>query len=107
MVSCQVPARSVRTWIFSTMRLMLFFDGRWPRRAFPVLAERQHHPAHRDDHARRDRHHRGAFILIHGPLLQGSQLSISIEAIPAGFQPIRTMGAPEVGCKPGEHWNEL
>src|SRR5450432_2995452 len=21
------------------MRLMLFFDGRWPRRAFPVLAE--------------------------------------------------------------------
>src|SRR6266478_2214362 len=38
-VSCQVPARSVRTWTFSTMRLMLFFDGRWPRRAFPVLAE--------------------------------------------------------------------
>jgi hypothetical protein len=23
----------------STMRLMLFFDGRYPRRAWPVLAE--------------------------------------------------------------------
>ena len=38
-VSCQVADRSVSTWIFSTMRLMLFFDGRYPRRAWPVLAE--------------------------------------------------------------------
>ncbi len=28
-VSCQVPFRSVSTWIFSTMRSMLFFDGRY------------------------------------------------------------------------------
>jgi hypothetical protein len=27
-VSCHVPVRSVSAWIFSTMRLMLFFDGR-------------------------------------------------------------------------------
>src|SRR5258708_29394711 len=38
-VSCQVPARAVSAWTFSTMRLMLFFDGRYPRYAFPVLAE--------------------------------------------------------------------
>src|SRR5467141_2919680 len=25
--------------MFSTMRLMLFFDGRYPKRAWPVLAE--------------------------------------------------------------------
>ena len=33
------PVRSVSAWIFSTMRLMLFFDGRYPRRTWPVLAE--------------------------------------------------------------------
>src|SRR5215471_5881590 len=38
-VSCQVPDRAVSSWIFSTMRLMLFFDGRYPRPAWPVLAE--------------------------------------------------------------------
>src|SRR5580692_3290331 len=38
-VSCQVPARTVNAWTFSTMRLMLFRDGRYPRYAFPVLAE--------------------------------------------------------------------
>src|SRR3977135_839144 len=38
-VSCQVPDRAVSAWTFSTMRLMLFFDGRYPRYAFPVLAE--------------------------------------------------------------------
>src|ERR1700681_3032582 len=38
-VSCHVPVRSVSSWICSTMRLMLFFDGRYPRRAWPVLAE--------------------------------------------------------------------
>jgi hypothetical protein len=31
--------RLVIAWTFSTMRLMLFFDGRYPRRAWPVLAE--------------------------------------------------------------------
>src|SRR5215467_14086173 len=35
-VSCQVPDRSVSAWIFSTMRLMLFFDGRYPRYAWPA-----------------------------------------------------------------------
>src|SRR5712675_2250039 len=38
-VSCPVPARSVSAWIFSTACLMLFFDGRCPRYAWPVLAE--------------------------------------------------------------------
>src|ERR1700719_226117 len=38
-VSCQVPDRAVSAWTFSTMRLMLFFDGRYPKYAFPVLAE--------------------------------------------------------------------
>src|SRR5207249_8390745 len=38
-VSCQVPDRAVSAWTFSTMRLMLFRDGRYPRYAFPVLAE--------------------------------------------------------------------
>jgi hypothetical protein len=38
-VSCHVPVRTVSVWIVSTMRLMLFFDGRYPRYAFPVLAE--------------------------------------------------------------------
>ena len=38
-VSCQVVERTVIAWTFSTMRLMLFFDGRYPRRAWPVLAE--------------------------------------------------------------------
>ena len=28
LVSCQVPARTVNAWTFSTMRLMLFRDGR-------------------------------------------------------------------------------
>ncbi|MFZ2144121.1 MAG: hypothetical protein WAV78_45515, partial [Xanthobacteraceae bacterium] len=32
-VSCQVPARTVNAWTFSTMRLMLFRDGRYPRYA--------------------------------------------------------------------------
>src|SRR5712664_1134188 len=36
---CPVPARSVSAWIFSTACLMLFFDGRCPRYAWPVLAE--------------------------------------------------------------------
>jgi hypothetical protein len=30
---------ALSTWTFSTMRLMLFRDGRYPRYAFPVLAE--------------------------------------------------------------------
>src|SRR5205823_6918549 len=34
-----VPVRTVSAWTFSTMRWMLFFDGRYPRRAWPVLAE--------------------------------------------------------------------
>src|SRR5262249_53846628 len=38
-VSCQLPDRSVSAWTLSTMRLMLFFDGRCPRRAWPVLGE--------------------------------------------------------------------
>jgi hypothetical protein len=38
-VSCQVHDRVVNAWTFSTMCLMLFFDGRYPRYAFPVLAE--------------------------------------------------------------------
>jgi len=38
-VFCYVIERMVIAWIFSTMRLMLFFDGRYPRRAWPVLAE--------------------------------------------------------------------
>src|SRR6516162_11414469 len=38
-VSCHVPVRSVSAWICSTIPLMLFFDGRYPRRAWPVLAE--------------------------------------------------------------------
>jgi hypothetical protein len=38
-VSCPVPARSVSAWIFSTARLMLFFDGRCPKYAWPALAE--------------------------------------------------------------------
>jgi hypothetical protein len=38
-VSCHVCDRVVSAWIVSTMRLMLFFDGRYPRYAFPVLAE--------------------------------------------------------------------
>src|ERR1700676_548440 len=38
-VCCQVHVRVVSAWTFSTMRLMLFFDGRYPRYAFPVLAE--------------------------------------------------------------------
>src|SRR5208337_5206181 len=38
-VSCQLRARSVSAWTLSTMRLMLFFDGRWPKRALPVVGE--------------------------------------------------------------------
>src|SRR5258706_14096896 len=38
-VCCQVHDRVVSAWTFSTMRLMLFIDGRHPRYAFPVLAE--------------------------------------------------------------------
>src|SRR5215831_19269256 len=38
-VSCHVPVRTVSAWMCSTTRLMLFFDGRYPRRAWPVLAE--------------------------------------------------------------------
>src|SRR4029077_10585517 len=34
-VSCQLRARSVSAWTLSTMRLMLFFDGRKPNRAGP------------------------------------------------------------------------
>ncbi len=37
--SCQVPFRWLSTWAFSTLRLMLFCDGRYPRRARPALAE--------------------------------------------------------------------
>src|SRR5215510_5998870 len=37
-VFCQLPDRTVSAWT-STIRLMLFFDGRSPRYAFPVLAE--------------------------------------------------------------------
>ena len=36
--SC-ATATHVSAWTFSTIRLMLFFDGRYPRYAFPVLAE--------------------------------------------------------------------
>ena len=32
-VSCDVPVRTVSAWMFPTMRLTLFFDGRYPRRA--------------------------------------------------------------------------
>jgi hypothetical protein len=32
-------SRTVSSWTLSTMRLMLFFEGRYPRYAFPVLAE--------------------------------------------------------------------
>jgi hypothetical protein len=38
-VSCYVPVRTVSSWMLSTMRLMLFFDGRNPKYALPVLAE--------------------------------------------------------------------
>src|SRR4029077_15045810 len=38
-VSCQLRARSVSAWTLSTMRLMLLFDGRWPKRALPVVGE--------------------------------------------------------------------
>jgi TPR repeat protein len=38
-VSCHVPVRTVSAWMLSTMRLMLFFDGRNPKYALPVLAE--------------------------------------------------------------------
>ena len=38
-VSCQVPDRAVSAWTVSTMRLMLFRDGRYPRYALPVLTE--------------------------------------------------------------------
>jgi hypothetical protein len=31
--------RAVSSWIFSIMRLMLFFDGRMRRRALPVVGE--------------------------------------------------------------------
>ena len=33
-VSCQLPDRTVSAWTFSTMRLMLFFDGRVPKIGF-------------------------------------------------------------------------
>src|SRR6202030_1098409 len=33
------PDRALSAWTFSTIRLMLFFDGRYPKYAFPVLAE--------------------------------------------------------------------
>ena len=36
-VSCQVRARSVSAWTLSTMRLMLFFDGRRPSGPCPSL----------------------------------------------------------------------
>jgi hypothetical protein len=32
-------SRSVSAWIFATALLMLFFDGRYPRYPWPVLAE--------------------------------------------------------------------
>jgi hypothetical protein len=31
--------RTVSAWIVSAMRLILFFDGRYPRYALPVFAE--------------------------------------------------------------------
>src|SRR5262249_45715776 len=38
-VSCHVPVRTVSAWMLSTIRLMLFFEGRHPRYALPILAE--------------------------------------------------------------------
>jgi hypothetical protein len=37
-VSCHVIEWEVSAWTVSTMRRMLFFEGRMPRRAWPVLA---------------------------------------------------------------------
>ena len=36
-VSCQVRARTVSAWTVSTMRWMLFFDGRRAKRPWPVV----------------------------------------------------------------------
>jgi hypothetical protein len=38
-VPCHPVFRAVSSWIFSTMRRMLFFDGRMPKRALPVFGE--------------------------------------------------------------------
>jgi hypothetical protein len=38
-VSCDILDRSVIAWTFSTMRLMLFFDGRNAKRAWPAVRE--------------------------------------------------------------------